>query len=876
MIDITKVASKWQKKWEESKIFEVKEISKKKKFYCLEMFPYPSGSGLHMGHALNYSIGDIYTRFKRMQGFNVLYPMGYDSFGLPAENAAIKEGTHPKIYTETAINNFIAQQKMLGLSYDWSRIVITSNPEYYKWNQYFFLKFLEKGLVYRKEAPVNYCEKCDTVLANEQVHNGKCWRHTSTDVQLKKLEQWFIKTTNYADGLLKDIEKLEWPHRIKIMQENWIGKSEGLIEQWDVEGTKIQLETFTTWPHTTYGCTFMVIAPEHSIVQELVNGTKYEEGAKKFINKIKQQKLESKEIKDKEGFFIGKYAINYATGLKMPIYIAGFAIMDYGTGIVKACPAHDKRDFEFAKQHNLKIIQVIKPKKGSINTNKEPYIGEGVMVDADKFTGMSTEKAREEFSNWAIKQKRAKIETQYKLRDWLISRQRYWGTPIPIVYCDSCGIVPVKEKDLPIKLPEKVSFGKGNPLATDKSFVEAKCPKCSKKARRETDTMDTFFDSSWYFLRYCDNKNDKEPFQKKKTEYWMPVDQYIGGAEHACMHLIYARFFTKALRDMKFVKFDEPFTKLFNQGMLHKDGFVMSKSRGNIVVPEEISKTYGIDTARFFLMSIGSPDKDTEWSDEGIEGASKFMKKLIAYFENIKIKKSSKKLQSKLNQSIEIITENIESFKYNLAIIELRGLFENLEEEEVSKEDIETFLKLLHPFCPHITEELWEKIGNKPFISLQKWPKADKSKIDLSLEYEDSLINSTINDIKEILKLVKIDSPQNISLFIAEQWKYEFMKKIKDEIEKTRDISTLIKKSLIKSYEKETAKLVPSIIKDQSKIPSSILSSEKEYAIFKNNIKNLEKEFSCKISISYSKDSNEAKAKQSLPGKPSIIVNLLK
>ncbi|MBI2106482.1 leucine--tRNA ligase [Candidatus Woesearchaeota archaeon] len=872
MIDITKVASKWQKKWEDSKIFKVNNNPKKKKFYCLEMFPYPSSSSLHMGHAFNYTIGDIQARLKRMQGFNVLYPMGYDSFGLPAENAAIKFKVNPKKFTESSIKSFIKQQKSLGLSYDWDRIVMTHTPEYYKWNQYFFLKFLEKGLVYRKEAPVNFCEKCDTVLANEQVHNGKCWRHSDTEVKIKHLEQWFIKTTRYADELLKDIEKLEWPKRIKIMQENWIGKSEGLIEKWDVEGTNIQLETFTTWPHTTYGCTFMVIAPEHPIVQELVSGTKYKEGTKKFVDKIKKQKLESREIKDKEGFFIGKYAINYATGLKMPIYVAGFAIMDYGTGIVKACPAHDKRDFEFAKQHNLKIIQVISPKKRNVDVNKEPYVGEGVMINAGNITGMPTEKAKEEFSIWAIKQKRARKETQYKLRDWLISRQRYWGTPIPIIYCDTCGIIPVKEKDLPIKLPGKVEFGKGNPLATDKSFVEAKCPKCNKKARRETDTMDTFFDSSWYFLRYCDNKNDKEPFQKKKAEYWMPVDQYIGGAEHACMHLIYARFFTKALRDMKLVKFDEPFTKLFNQGMLHKDGFVMSKSRGNIVVPEEISKTYGIDTARFFLMSIGSPDKDTEWSDEGIEGANKFMKKLIAYFETVKIKKSSKKLQSKLNQSIITITENIENFKYNLAIIELRNLFENLE-DEISKKDLEAFLILLHPFCPHITEELWEKIKNKPFISLQKWPKADKSKLDLSLKYEDSLISSTITDIREILKLVKINSPQNISIIIAEQWKYEFMKKIKQEIEKTRDISALIKNSLIKGYEKETAKLVPSIIKDQGKIPSSILSSEKEYEIFKNNIKKLEKEFNCKILINYSKDSNEAKAKQSLPGKPSIIVN---
>ncbi|MBI4158906.1 leucine--tRNA ligase [Candidatus Woesearchaeota archaeon] len=875
MVDFLKLEKRWQKKWEDSKAFKVKD-NKKKKFYCLEMFPYPSGSGLHMGHAFNYTIGDIQARFKRMQGFNILYPMGYDSFGLPAENAAIKANVNPKKYTEAAIKNFIKQQKSLGLSYDWNRIVMTHTPEYYKWNQYFFLKFLENDLVYKKKAKVNWCPKCNTVLANEQVHSGKCWRHEDTGVTERELEQWFIKTTKYADELLKDIEKLEWPKRIKIMQENWIGKSEGLIEKWDVEGTNIKLETFTTWPHTTYGCTFMVIAPEHPIVQELVNGTKYEEGAKKFIEKIKKQKLETRELKDKEGFFIGKYAINYAMGLKMPIYIAGFAIMDYGTGIVKACPAHDKRDFEFAKQHNLKIIQVIKPKNGDVDINQEPYIGEGVMINAGDITGMSTEKAKEEFSIWAIKQKKARKETQYKLRDWLISRQRYWGTPIPIIYCDKCGTVPVKEKDLPVKLPDKVKFGKGNPLETNKQFVEVKCPKCKSKARRETDTMDTFFDSSWYFLRYTDNKNKKTSFDKKKAEYWMPVDQYIGGAEHACMHLIYARFFTKALRDLKFININEPFIKLFNQGMLHgDDGHVMSKSRGNVVIPEEVSKKYGIDTARLFLVSLASPDKDIAWSEKGIESSFRFVNKVIEFFEKVKIVKSSKKVQSKINSSISEITENIESFNYNIAVIKIRELFESLE-EEISKEDIETFLKLLHPFCPHITEELWEKMGNKSFISLKQWPKADKSKIDLSLEYEDSLLESTIHDIREILKLVKIEQPQNISLFIAEQWKYDFMKKIKQEIEKTRDISTLIKSSLIKNYEKETAKLVPSIVKDQSKIPSSILSPEKEYELFKNNIKSLEKEFNCKISIIYSKDSNELKAKQSLPGKTSIIVNLLK
>ncbi|NQV08950.1 leucine--tRNA ligase, partial [Candidatus Woesearchaeota archaeon] len=508
MYNFKKIEKKWQKKWEESNIFKVVEDKKKKKFYCLEMFPYPSASGLHMGHAFNYTIGDAYSRFKRMNGFNVIYPMGYDSFGLPAENAAIKAKIHPKKFTEKSISNFIKQQKALGLSYDWSRMVSTCNPDYYKWNQLFFLKFMEKNLVNRKKAPVNWCPKCNTVLANEQVHDGKCWRHKNTEVEEKYLEQWFIKTTAYADELYDMIPDLEWPERIKIMQKNWINKSYGLTEIWDVEGTDKKIETFTTWPHTTLGCTFVVMAPEHPLIKEWVAGTKYEKEVLNFIKKIKSESMIDRlsEGNEKEGVFFGKYAINYATGRKMPIYVANFAIMEYGSGIVKCCPAHDQRDFEFAKKYDIEIIPVITPKKGKelkVEEMTECYHDEGIMINAKQFTGMDSLKAREEFSKWAIKERRARKDKQFKLRDWLISRQRYWGTPIPVIHCEKCGAVPVPEKDLPVRLPEKVKFGKGNPLVTNKSFVNTKCPKCKSKAKRETDTMDTFFDSSWYFLRYC-------------------------------------------------------------------------------------------------------------------------------------------------------------------------------------------------------------------------------------------------------------------------------------------------------------------------------------------------------------------------------------
>ncbi|MEE9525309.1 MAG: leucine--tRNA ligase [Candidatus Woesearchaeota archaeon] len=879
MADFKKIQAKWQKKWAEKKVFKVKEDPKMPKYYCLEMFPYPSGSGLHMGHAFNYSIGDSYARFKRMSGFNVLYPMGYDSFGLPAENAAIKAKIHPRKHTEKTIKRFIEQQKELGLSYDWDRMLSTCEPEYYKWNQYFFLKFMEKGLVYRKEAPVNWCPKCKTVLANEQVHDGKCWRHEDTEVDQKMLEQWFIKTTEYADELFEDIPKLQWPDRIKTMQKNWIGKSHGLMEEWPVEGMNLKLKTFTTEPHTTYGASFMVLAPEHPLVLELVKGTKYEKEAKNFIKKCKRFRIEdpTNTEKQKEGFFIGKYVLNHLNRRKMPLYIANFAIMDYGTGIVKCTPTHDQRDYEFAKKYDLGFYPVIEPPNEKLDPKKmkQAYtdLTVGKMVDAGKFTGMDAKEAKIAVADYTVKIGHGEKTVNYKLRDWLVSRQRYWGTPIPVIHCAKCGLVPVSEKDLPILLPEKVKFGEGNPLLSSKEFVEVKCPTCKGDARRETDTMDTFYDSSWYFLRYCDNKNKKAPFDKKKVKYWMPVDQYIGGAEHACMHLIYARFFTKALRDLKYVNFDEPFTKLFNQGMLHgDDGHVMSKSRGNVVLPEEVGDKYGIDTARFFLMSIASPDKDLEWSDQGIEGSARFMKRLFAYFDSVKIGKSSKKVESKLNKAIKGVTEDIEEFRYNLAIIKIRELFDALE-EEVSKKTLENFLKLLHPFCPHFTEEFWEKIGNKPFITLAGWPKYDESKIDLKAEEIEKFIEGVVGDVRRVLKLVGNDKPEEIILFVSNEWKYKFMDKIKQEMEKTRNIGELIKKTMDKKHGKDISAMIPRLVKDPAKIPEIVLDQKTEVDALKKNLTILKKEFGTEnIAVFTADESHEPKAKQAMPGKPAILI----
>lgn len=760
------IESKWQKEWEKKKAFEVKENikNKKKKYYVLEMFPYPSGSGLHMGHAFNYSIGDIYSRYKRMNGFNVLYPMGYDSLGLPAENAAIKAGTHPKKYTEVSIKNFIKQQKELGLSYDWKRMIETHNPDYYKWDQWIFLKMLEKGLVYRKISAVNFCKKCDTVLANEQVHNGKCWRHTDTEVKIKQLEQWFIKITDYCDELLDSVDTLDWPEKIKSMQKNWIGKSYGTEIDFEIEtkGKKTIWPIFTTRPDTIYGVTFMVASSQHPRLHELITPEQKNE-VEKFLNKIKStSEKDSVEMElEKEGVFTGSYAIHPLTYEKIPVYTGNFVVAEYGGGMVMAVPAHDQRDYAFAKKYNIPLKIVIQPINFELTPQKisEAYTQEGRLINSKQFDNLNNKEAIQKITEYLEKNNIGRRKIQFRLRDWLVSRQRYWGTPIPIIYCKNCGVVPVPEKDLPVKLPEKVIFGKGNPLETNKRFIETTCPKCKGKAKRETDTMDTFVNSSWYYLRYCDNKNKKEIFDRKKVDYWCPIDQYIGGAEHACMHLIYFRFYTKFLRDIGMISFSEPAIKLFNQGMLHgEDGYVMSKSRGNVVLPEEVSKKYGIDTARLFLVSIASPDKDLVWSGKGIEGSSKFVRKLFEYFENIqsKIGKSSEKLESKLHKTIKEYSEDIENFKYNLAVIKIRELFEIIfEEERISKKDLESALKLLHPICPHITEEFFSKLKNKKLLTLESWPVSDKNKINEELLKQDELINKTIEDITNIIKIIE-------------------------------------------------------------------------------------------------------------------------
>ncbi len=756
------IEKKWQKKWEEKKIFQVKRDKKKKKFYVLDMFAYPSSEGLHIGHAFVYSLGDIFARFKRLQGYNVFYPMGSDSFGLPAENAAIKAGTHPETYTKKSISNFMKQQKAMGWSYDWSRMVKASDPKYYKWDQWIFLKMFEKGIAYRKRAPLNWCPKCQTVLANEQVRNGKCWRHEDTDIKIKHLEQWFFKITDYVDELLKGLKKIDWPERAKIMQRNWIGRKEWIDIDYEIDGEKEKISVSTTRPDTNFGATFVVMAPEHPLLSKnkgLVPN-KYRKAVNEYIRKAKQKTEQERleEGKKTTGVFTGLYCINQLTKKKMPIWITDFVMMSVGTGAVVGVPGHDIRDFEFAKEFDLPIIRVVVGNdrdKSEITRKEQVQEQEGVMINSGFLNGLDIHKATKKIMDYIENKGWGRRTIRYRLRDWLISRQRYWGTPIPIIYCDKCGIVPVLEKDLPVKLPKNVKFGKGNPLETAKSWINTKCPKCNGKARRETDTMDTFANSSWYYLRYTDPKNDKKIFDPKKAAHWAPIDQYIGGPEHVTAHLIYIRFYTKFLKDLKLLKFDEPALRYFTQGIVKgADGEKMSKSRGNIVEPLDMINKYGADSLRLFLVSIASSDTDFNWDDKGMRGGFKFVSRVYDYFANFKPGKTNPGIESKLNKTIKDVTEYIENFKHNLAIIKIRDLFNSFVENKINKKTAEAFLKLLHIYCPFVTEELWHKLGNKSFISVEKWPKADIKKINKKFEEEEKAVEKAIEDINQILKLV--------------------------------------------------------------------------------------------------------------------------
>ena len=739
------IEKKWQKIWEDNKAFETHYDPNKKKYYVLEMFPYPSGN-LHMGHVRNYSIGDVVARFKKMQGFNVIHPMGFDAFGMPAENAAIQHGIAPVKWTYSNIDNMTRQQKELGLSYDWDRKVLTCSEDYYKHTQKLFEIFYKKGLAYKKEAKVNWCNSCHTVLANEQVEEGKCWRCKNPVVK-KDLSQWFLKITAYADRLLADLDHMPgWPERVKTMQRNWIGRSTGTQFSFTVEGMDEQIPVYTTRVDTVYGVTYMVLAPEHPLVPKLIESNPDKASLETFIERMRNENdiVRTAEDAPKEGMFTGSYAIHPLTGERIPIWIANYVLYEYGTGAVMAVPQGDQRDWEFAKKYNLPVKLVIQNKEHDLKLEDMDKA-----YDTDGFDGLTAGEAREAITKKIEEMGIGNGKVNYRLRDWLISRQRYWGCPIPIIHCPHCGNVLVPEKDLPVVLPEDVNFvaGATSPLETSETFLHCKCPQCGADATRETDTMDTFIDSSWYFLRYCDPHNTEEPFSKEKANYWMPVDQYIGGIEHAILHLLYSRFFMKVLQDEGMVDYPEPFTNLLCQGMVLKDGGKMSKSVGNVVSPEEIVGKYGADTARLFILFAAPPERDLEWSDQGVEGSYRFLKRVWAIVEKYQdFVKESKgdlsedefALRRKLHQTISKVTEDLDGkFAFNTAISAVMELANEMYrfsethsviEDKLAKELVRNLLILLAPFVPHITEELWQQIGEKEnSVHDAEWPVCDES-----------------------------------------------------------------------------------------------------------------------------------------------------
>lgn len=796
--DFHALEEKWQKVWARDGIYRVDEDPDKKKYYCLEMFPYPSGH-LHMGHVRNYSIGDVVARYKTMQGFNVLHPMGWDSFGLPAENAAIKHGVHPSEWTWDNINNMRRQLKAMGISYDWDREVATCHPDYYRWTQWLFLQLYRNGLAYKKKAAVNWCPDCATVLANEQVVDGVCER-CEAPVEKKDLEQWFFRITSYAEQLLEDLDQLPgWPEKVKTMQRNWIGRSEGLEIIFRLEGTDEPVPVFTTRQDTICGVTYMVLAPEHPLVDKMVQGTEYAQPVAAFKRKVSLMSEISRTSTEleKEGIFTGRYVINPVNGSRVPVWLANYVLMDYGTGAVMGVPAHDQRDFEFARKYGLPVTVVIQPEGPDLDPAEmeAAYVGEGYLVNSGPFNGRENLKALDEIADYVEEKGIGKRQVNYRLRDWLISRQRYWGAPIPIVYCDQCGEVPVPDEDLPVILPTEVIIKPGkSPLEESQAFKQTACPKCGGPARRETDTMDTFVCSSWYFLRYCSPWSESSPFTRESVDYWMAVDQYIGGVEHAILHLMYARFFTKVLHDLNLVGVREPFTNLLTQGMVLKDGSKMSKSKGNVVSPEEIIAKYGADTARLFILFAAPPERDLEWSDQGVEGCYRFLNRVwrLVYsvqeivrscqtgIEPDQLSREDRALRRVTHQTIKKATEDIEiRFNFNTAISSIMELVNALyhyrdttdaksRNPAVIKEAVLNLILLLAPFAPHIAEELWAEVGKQESVHLQQWPAYDPA----ALARDEVEIVVQINGrIRERLRLPAGLKPAEIEAQVLEQEK---------------------------------------------------------------------------------------------------------
>jgi leucyl-tRNA synthetase len=872
-----------------------------------------------------------------MSGYNVLYPMGYDAFGLPAENAAIAHNTHPDKWTWDNIDAIKIQQKRLGLSYDWSRQIQSNDVDYYTWNQWFFLKLFEQGFAYKEESYVNWCPKCTTVLANEQVLSGKCWR-CSSSVDQKFLQQWFLNIRDYADQLLTELDDLDWPEKVKSMQRNWIGKSEGTTINFQIKDTGEIIPIFTTRPDTLYGVTFFVFAPEHPLVSNWTRGTEYEKPFQKFLNEVlKEDRFKRTAIDtEKRGMFIGKYAINPINGDEIPVYVGNFVVYEYGAGAVMAVPAHDQRDFEFAKEFDIPVTIVIQPIDSELDEEQmtEAYEGDGKMVNSGPFDGLDSQDGKQAITEHLEKMDAGNATVNYKIRNWLISRQRYWGTPIPIIYCEKCGIVPVSYEELPVRLPIDVSFtGHGNPLETSSSFVNTTCPKCAGPARRETDTMDTFVDSSWYYFRYCDPLTKDLPYRKDRVMYWGPVDQYIGGIEHAILHLLYARFWTKFTRDIGLHDIDEPFLNLLTQGMvnnaspycktcghfLQSDNYdiktktcktcgnkcemrsaKMSKSLGNTVSPESIIEKYGTDTARFFILSVANPEKELEWSDQGVERSYWFLHKTwdILTASPAKIRAEPHIVDSRiryiLHSVTKSITHHIEGIAIRDAINGIRLLIESTrdyyEDEEIGvdqdlfEECKRTILLLLSPFVPHFTEELWELIGENQdggrFISKESWPTFDESLIQDDVVQKWTYFDQIVDDIRNIVKILKREesdrSIDKIHLIVADSWKATVIQKTKDAIKEMiapqKIIPELMADESLRPFGKQVNNLIKKIEKDPAKYEVPFSSPDEELQFLEDIKSLLQRRFGADIHLEDEKTSSHSKKTQSLPGKPAIII----
>ena len=749
----TEIEKKWQKVWEDTELYKINLDNIENNLYCLVMFLYPSGDKLHIGHWYNYGPTDTWARFKRMQGYNVFEPMGYDAFGLPAENYAIKHGIHPAESTKQNISNIRKQLKAMGAMYDWNKEINTSSPDYYKWTQWFFLQLYKNKLAYRKKAAVNWCPSCETVLANEQVIEGQCERCDS-DVLTKDLEQWFFKITEYAERLLNDLDKIDWPHKTIAMQKNWIGKSEGALIQFQLENSDKKISVFTTRPDTVFGVTYMVLAPEHPLVEEITTDTYVEQVEDYVLQARRTREIDRMSTEhEKTGVFTGAYCINPFTDEKVPIWIADYVLVNYGTGAVMAVPAHDERDFEFAHKYNLAIRQVISIKKDSPQvTLQEAYTDTGYMINSGQFNSLDSDHGKQAIIQYLEENQIGERKINYKLRDWLISRQRYWGAPIPIVYCKKCGQVPVPEKDLPVKLPENVKFeGKGtSAIATNEDFINTTCPRCTGPAKREIDTMDTFVCSSWYYLRYPNPHLDSLPFDKDRVNSWLPVDQYVGGSEHAVMHLLYARFFTKVFHDLGYLDFDEPFACLRHQGTITNEGAKMSKSRGNVVNPDDFVENYGSDTFRMYMMFMGSYEEGGDWHDEGIQGIERFVKRVWRLVHSIHLQrpngeetKKFVKVERQMHHAIKYCTQSLSDFHFNTGISRIMELvneiylyIQDVNPKEQNKQlwtcVVPNLLKLFAPFCPHLSEELWQVIGRDYSIVDTDWPEYDEKALKTS------------------------------------------------------------------------------------------------------------------------------------------------